>query len=568
MDDRALVAAMVRGDPRGLDGAYRRYAHPLLAYCRATLRDEHTAGDVLHDTFVLASQRINQLRDPALLRPWLYAIARHECLRRLRTIKRTRPLRDEDDPAAQTLDLAAAPAAAQVAELLRAATEALSDSDRECVELALRHDLDAAAIARVLGVPVNHAHARLSRARRQLAEAVGVLLVARAAAASGSRCAGLTELLAGWDGRLTPLLRKRLCRHVDGCARCSADRTARFSPATLLATTAALPVPALLLRLLDGATTAGGPDGAAIASRPDCTAIAGGPDGAASTATAGGPDGSAIAATGGSNGATATGGSNGTAAAGGPDSTAVTGGPDGTSFIATKGGSDGGAAAVTAPPFDRRTGFPRQRSLARAARRAVAVAAVLVVAVSLGVSVAVAGRADDGAPAAAGLAEPTGASAQLGTPPTAAATPAATGTPSPAGPLRPSSSGGAGGGEVVDDPDAGRSDPPPRRSEPPPSRSVSPPAPALPGLRATHKTSCSTGSFRLIVTAKAEVPLRTATLYYHSDQRHTVAMEITNGRADVEVVRVRGAEVTWWVTARDGDGRSGRTTQVTSRSPC
>jgi RNA polymerase sigma factor (sigma-70 family) len=567
MDDRALVAAIARGDPRGLDGAYRRYAHPLLAYCRATLRDEHSAGDVLHDTFVLASQRIHQLRDPALLRPWLYAIARHECLRRLRTIKRTRPLRDEDDPAAQTLDLAAAPAAAQVAELLRAATEALSDSDRECVELALRHDLDATAIARVLGVPVNHAHARLSRARRQLAEAVGVLLVARAAA-SGSRCAGLTELLAGWDGRLTPLLRKRLCRHVDGCASCSADRTARFSPSTLLATTAALPVPALVLRLLDGATTAGGsdgtaiaggPDGTAIAGGPDGTAIAGGPDGATSAATAGGPDGSAIAATGGSNGATS---------AGWPDSTAITGGPDGTSFIATTGRSDGGATAVTAPPFDRRTGFPRQRSLARAARRAVAVAAVLVVAVSLGVSVAVAGRAADGAPAAAGLVEPTGASALLGTPPTAAATPAATGTPSPAGPLRPSNSGGAGGGEVVDDPDAGRSDPPPRRSEPPPSRSVSPPAPALPGLRATHKTSCSTGSFRLIVTAKAEVPLRTATLYYRSDQGHTVAMEITNGRADVEVVRVRGAEVTWWVTARDGEGRSGRTTQVTSRSPC
>jgi len=75
VEDRALVAAMISGDPRGLDGAYRRYAPQLRAYCGSLLGDGEAAADAVHDTFVLAGERIGQLRDPDRLRPWLYTIA-------------------------------------------------------------------------------------------------------------------------------------------------------------------------------------------------------------------------------------------------------------------------------------------------------------------------------------------------------------------------------------------------------------------------------------------------------------------------------------------------------------
>src|SRR5690606_14590265 len=80
VDDRALVAALVAGDPRGLEGAYRAHADRIYTYCRGVLRDPDAAADAVHDTFVLASQRAHQLRGPARLRSWLYAIARNECL--------------------------------------------------------------------------------------------------------------------------------------------------------------------------------------------------------------------------------------------------------------------------------------------------------------------------------------------------------------------------------------------------------------------------------------------------------------------------------------------------------
>ncbi|MFC0531256.1 RNA polymerase sigma factor [Phytohabitans kaempferiae] len=243
MDDTSLVAAMVAGDPRGLDGAYRRYAPRLYAYCRSILRDADLAADAVQDTFVVAGRRAGQLREPERLLPWLYAIARHECLRQLRDRRRETPA-ELDDTTADTADLGAGLRAAEARELVHAAAAGLGAGDREVIELALRHGMSAVDIGAVLGISANHAHARLSRARAQLERALGVLLVARAGA-----CPTLRELVAGWDGRLDPLLRKRLGRHVDGCARCLASRGALLSPAALLsgyvaAPFAALPVPA------------------------------------------------------------------------------------------------------------------------------------------------------------------------------------------------------------------------------------------------------------------------------------------------------------------------------------
>jgi DNA-directed RNA polymerase specialized sigma24 family protein len=86
MQDRALVAAIMTGDPDGLAEAYDRYAVPLYTYCRFMLPDPHPSEDAagaVADTFLIAASRLSGLRDPDRLRSWLYAVARNECLRRL-----------------------------------------------------------------------------------------------------------------------------------------------------------------------------------------------------------------------------------------------------------------------------------------------------------------------------------------------------------------------------------------------------------------------------------------------------------------------------------------------------
>jgi RNA polymerase sigma factor (sigma-70 family) len=238
MRDRAFVAAMVASDPRGLEGAYRAYAPPLQAYCRGLLGSSDAAADAVHDTFVLASQRISQLRDPDKLRAWLYAIARNECMRHLHGRARQVPLEEAGEVSAPTTDPGAGVHAAQVKELVWAAAEALNAGDRELFELMVRHDLAPAEIGAVLGISADHAHARASRARGQLERALGALLVARAGPGA---CASLADVLRGWSGTLNPLLRKRITRHVDGCTVCRARLDDELRPAAMLAAYQLLP---------------------------------------------------------------------------------------------------------------------------------------------------------------------------------------------------------------------------------------------------------------------------------------------------------------------------------------
>jgi RNA polymerase sigma factor (sigma-70 family) len=230
MRDREIVAAVVAGDPAGLAAAYDNYAAVLYNYCRSLLGEPADAADAVQDTFVIAAAKLDGLRDPDRLRPWLYAVARNECHRRLRARVRLASL----DEAGDVSDTAAfephGADAAALKELVTAAVVGLNAGDREVIELHLRHDLTGADLADALGVPPNQAHALASRARSQLERSLGALLVARTGRKS---CTELDAILAGWDGDLTVLLRKRVSRHVDNCKICSERKRRELSPAML-----------------------------------------------------------------------------------------------------------------------------------------------------------------------------------------------------------------------------------------------------------------------------------------------------------------------------------------------
>src|SRR5580693_5779639 len=233
MRDREIVAAIVAGDPAGLAAAYDSYAAALHGYCRSLLAEPADAADAVQDTFVIAAAKLGDLRDPDRLRPWLYAVARNECHRRLRGRARLASLEEAGevtDPA-QTEPRGADQAALK--ELVTSAVAALNPGDREVIELSLRHDLAGADLADALGVPLNQAHALASRARGQLERSLGALLVARTGRNS---CAELDAILAGWDGTLTVLLRKRISRHVESCETCRERKRRELSPAMLFST--------------------------------------------------------------------------------------------------------------------------------------------------------------------------------------------------------------------------------------------------------------------------------------------------------------------------------------------
>src|SRR5208337_47913 len=231
MDDREMVAAIVAGDLGGLVEAYDEYGESLYGYCLMMLSEPEDAADAVQDTFVIAAGRLGGLRDPRKLRPWLYAVARNECHRRPRApevdLDEPDDLADLADPPADVGDRAEQ---AELRRLVRAALDGLNPGEREVVELGLRHDLQGADLAAVLGVPRNQAQALASRARGQLEKALGALLVART---GRQACPELDMLLDDWDGRLTALTRKRVGRHIDQCDVCTDRKHGALGPAAL-----------------------------------------------------------------------------------------------------------------------------------------------------------------------------------------------------------------------------------------------------------------------------------------------------------------------------------------------
>jgi RNA polymerase sigma factor (sigma-70 family) len=246
MDDREIVAAIAAGDPAGLAGAYDKYAESLYGYCHWMLSDPENAAGAVQDTFVIADGRLGGLSDPRKLRPWLYAVARTECQRRLATGAGPDEPADQADQAsvADPADPAGIGAdRAELRRLVRAALDGLNSGEREVIELDLGHDLHGADLAAVLGVSRNQAHALASRARSQLEKALGAVVVAR-----GGRqaCPVLDMLLEDWDGRLTELtapMRKRVSRHIGQCDACADRRYGALRPAVLYGMALPPPLP-------------------------------------------------------------------------------------------------------------------------------------------------------------------------------------------------------------------------------------------------------------------------------------------------------------------------------------
>ena len=232
MRDSELVASIVAGDPSGLAAAYDRYAEPLYKYCRSMLSDPADAADAVQDTFVIASSRLAELRDPGRLRAWLYAVARNECLRILGSPRPAPRLTVPPGMADTVIDITEGAAErAELRALLTTAARGLNPAEREVLELRLRQGLEAAEVADVLGVSRSQAASLASRARDQLEACLAVLLVGRA---GRDDCRELSELLAGWDGQLTPALRRRAHRHIGRCATCTTRRVYELRPAVLL----------------------------------------------------------------------------------------------------------------------------------------------------------------------------------------------------------------------------------------------------------------------------------------------------------------------------------------------
>jgi RNA polymerase sigma-70 factor, ECF subfamily len=79
-----LVKATQAGEPSAFAELVRRYERAAIITAHSVLLDFHLAQDAAQEAFVIAYQRLGQLRDAASFGPWLLRIARRQALRHRR----------------------------------------------------------------------------------------------------------------------------------------------------------------------------------------------------------------------------------------------------------------------------------------------------------------------------------------------------------------------------------------------------------------------------------------------------------------------------------------------------
>jgi RNA polymerase sigma-70 factor (ECF subfamily) len=155
---------------------FSTYHDRIYRYILSLVHDTSEAEDLTQDTFLRAYAHRDSLRDPNAVRGWLYRIATHACLDRLR--QRVAPVSLDGEEGARAVDSvpSQSPSALEMAEreetgvCVQRCLDFLSDSYRAVILLHEAHSLTAPEIAELLGESVGTIKIRLHRARRKLQE--------------------------------------------------------------------------------------------------------------------------------------------------------------------------------------------------------------------------------------------------------------------------------------------------------------------------------------------------------------------------------------------------------------
>ena len=243
--DAQLVTAYLAGDRNALASIYDLYAPGLYDTAAAMLSDRHDAADMVQDVFCIAAERLNQLRDPNRLKPWLYAVLRNEVYRRTKKRKRTTPT-DFQSPTVPDVVAAFDPNAEgaatsfdELAELVRSAAAGLDERDRLVLELSVRQGLSGTDLADALGVSPEQSYSLVHRMRDRVEKSLGAFTVAKM---GRNDCHELASIVSGWNGEFSVLIRKRVARHIDECAICEKTRS-KFAPLALFGAAPAFLLP-------------------------------------------------------------------------------------------------------------------------------------------------------------------------------------------------------------------------------------------------------------------------------------------------------------------------------------
>jgi RNA polymerase sigma factor (sigma-70 family) len=200
MTDADLVEACGRGDRAAFATLISRHARMVAAVAFASAGQAALVDDVVQDTFVAAWQRLGSLRDAASVRPWLRRIAAN--LGRKARRSRAREVAEVDIAGDVTpFDTAVA---RQNERMIEVALARLGPRYREPLVLFYYEQQSIRDVASALHLNEATVMQRLSRARKQLGDALDADVRSELSRRHGAPAAGIALAVLALIGRAEP----------------------------------------------------------------------------------------------------------------------------------------------------------------------------------------------------------------------------------------------------------------------------------------------------------------------------------------------------------------------------
>ena len=180
VEEIRLIAGAKHGDHGAFESLVESYMGKAIGVAVGYVGNRDEAIDMAQEAFYRVFKNLDRFREGERFAPWFFRILRNACLNHLQKRKRRRAFsyhaRDEGESDFPIVDGSLGPAdRAELTEEQRQfwiALEELSLKHREILLLRHFEDLEYAAIAEVLDIPIGTVMSRLFHARRKLRDAL------------------------------------------------------------------------------------------------------------------------------------------------------------------------------------------------------------------------------------------------------------------------------------------------------------------------------------------------------------------------------------------------------------
>ena len=174
-DENLWLARARAGDAQAFAWVVELYQTPIYNLCYRMLGEAGEAEDAAQESFLRAYTRLNRYDPRRSFKTWLFSIASHHCIDRLRKRRFTWLSLDDPLPAHPALqDGELGPEERTIrrerTETIQGLLAKLSPDDRAAVVMRYWYDLSYEEISDATGNTVSAVKSRLHRARRALAE--------------------------------------------------------------------------------------------------------------------------------------------------------------------------------------------------------------------------------------------------------------------------------------------------------------------------------------------------------------------------------------------------------------